>query len=808
MSIQEIRVLPTTNELLSPEPSYLPFNFPGAPHHLPDESIERLLDTQFRLLRSELVDPLRAGLLGIAQQMKALTARDPDPSSYGSLAKLLRLGGGKFKFSAAASDLLIWGHGRLRFFVRTDARHGLLCNVKFLLPQEPKIRAAGLLGYGTLVAIVSDNDGAIKIDLAVVRSDKVGVKELEPNKWQVSVRVELLSDTTIGDLMRLSLGAQRQVLVEVPDVWYEAVAPFLSCLKLADPQRFPFKEVLPVVKAGPRGYNIDLGPPHYTDKSGFSFDLSALLREPGDTKAPSHLLMKVDDDSVRHARQALKQYGMVDESQADAVIDSLTRKVAIIQGPPGTGKSYTGVAILKTLVRSGAGPILIVSTTNHALDGILCKVLDSRATDKIVRLGSRVSDERLEKFSLQKLVKKRKLRGSKPLWEAYREVEASINNLGTKLKRTGGASESALLQLDRFCHQLADIHRQIKYLRLNKWLAVLQGAQIIGATASGAARASALLKAVRPRVVLVEEAGQVLESHLLATLIPSIEHLILIGDHDQLRPQISSMHLSVEHANGGHLHRMDMSTMERLAEESGLPLSRIVTQRRMRLEICDVIRSVGKLQDDPSVLGREDIRGMPSNVLFLDHQHADGPKGTSRINKSEAAMTVDLVRHLLKQGYSGPQEICVIVAYNSQIPMLRERLGECGILCTDEAHPPADQASLLLKPTVRLATIDSVQGEEAKIVIVSLVRNEGPESQNGKAAGIGFLKTTNRAYVALSRARDGLYVFGNAHQLRSHSSFWAGVLDVFEKQKAIVRMTNGSPGAMLERIAALAEVST
>lgn len=40
--------------------------------------------------------------------------------------------------------------------------------------------------------------------------------------------------------------------------------------------------------------------------------------------------------------------------------------------------------------------------------------------------------------------------------------------------------------------------------------------------------------------MVVEEAGQVLEAHTIANLIPSIEHLIEIGDPLQLRPSINN----------------------------------------------------------------------------------------------------------------------------------------------------------------------------------------------------------------------------------------------------------------------------
>lgn len=40
--------------------------------------------------------------------------------------------------------------------------------------------------------------------------------------------------------------------------------------------------------------------------------------------------------------------------------------------------------------------------------------------------------------------------------------------------------------------------------------------------------------------MLVEEAGQVLEAHILGSLVPSVQHMILIGDPLQLRPNINN----------------------------------------------------------------------------------------------------------------------------------------------------------------------------------------------------------------------------------------------------------------------------
>jgi hypothetical protein len=55
---REIVISPTMDEFLCPEKPYLPANRPGAPNHLPAHSVDRLLDTHFRLLRNDLMGPL------------------------------------------------------------------------------------------------------------------------------------------------------------------------------------------------------------------------------------------------------------------------------------------------------------------------------------------------------------------------------------------------------------------------------------------------------------------------------------------------------------------------------------------------------------------------------------------------------------------------------------------------------------------------------------------------------------------------------------------------------------------------------
>lgn len=55
-------------------------------------------------------------------------------------------------------------------------------------------------------------------------------------------------------------------------------------------------------------------------------------------------------------------------------------------------------------------------------------------------------------------------------------------------------------------------------------------------TTTGAAKFRQTLQEVCPRLVIVEEAAEVLEAHTITTLSRACQHLILIGDHQQVRP--------------------------------------------------------------------------------------------------------------------------------------------------------------------------------------------------------------------------------------------------------------------------------
>ena len=68
-------------------------------------------------------------------------------------------------------------------------------------------------------------------------------------------------------------------------------------------------------------------------------------------------------------------------------------------------------------------------------------------------------------------------------------------------------------------------------------LRCLKNAHVIGITTTGLAKNIKLSSRTESKVLLCEEAGEILEAYTITALLPSIEHAILIGDHEQLRPR-------------------------------------------------------------------------------------------------------------------------------------------------------------------------------------------------------------------------------------------------------------------------------
>lgn len=88
--------------------------------------------------------------------------------------------------------------------------------------------------------------------------------------------------------------------------------------------------------------------------------------------------------------------------------------------------------------------------------------------------------------------------------------------------------------------------------------------------------------------MIVEEAAEILEGQLVAVIPPSVQHLIMIGDHKQLKPLVNFHRLKK--------HNLDLSMFERLIN-CNLPYKQLEFQCRMRDEFADLLRLLNIYKD-------------------------------------------------------------------------------------------------------------------------------------------------------------------------------------------------------------------
>ena len=162
----------------------------------------------------------------------------------------------------------------------------------------------------------------------------------------------------------------------------------------------------------------------------------------------------------------------------------------------------------------------------------------------------------------------------------------------------------------------------MRALRQGNDLKVLENATIIGCTTVAAAKYQGM---INPNVVVVEEADEILESHVLANLGNSCKQSVMIGDHKQLRPKIDNYLLQKESRNG---FDFNVSLFERLVvtQNSKIPVIPLTVQHRMRPEISRIICGMAlyeTLEDHNNTKGRAHVSSVANDVVFIDHHNPE-----------------------------------------------------------------------------------------------------------------------------------------------------------------------------------------
>ena len=376
------------------------------------------------------------------------------------------------------------------------------------------------------------------------------------------------------------------------------------------------------------------------------------------------------------------------------------------------------------------------------------------------------------------------------LWISGKQACPPFKDRNAMSLWTMSKQERTLMKL-KWQHELYEEHRlslsgslkaiksakdELRQLQDSTDSAILSQTRVIACTTTKAAMCKSLLDDVSAGVVLVEEAAEIFESHILTSLSKNTKRLIMIGDHKQLRPKAQHYPLTVESNREYDLNR---SLFERLALV--LPTSRLGIQHRMHPSISEIprITTYPELQDSPSTSNRPSVSGLQSRLVFIDHDHCEDFHATeiervdavSKTNQYEVEMVVAIVNYLFQQGYQ-PSNLVVLTPYLGQLLKIQAALASSWNVFIDDMDfsearrflQGVDGFDLMTSKgnedssVIRVATIDNYQGEEADIVIASLVRGNSE-------CNIGFLREPERVNVLLSRARMCEIVIGNRKTL-------------------------------------------
>ena len=268
---------------------------------------------------------------------------------------------------------------------------------------------------------------------------------------------------------------------------------------------------------------------------------------------------------------------------------------------------------------------------------------------------------------------------------------------------------------------------------------------------------SGMLMKTTPAVddLVIDEAAAATEPELCIPFHLNPKRMLCVGDPRQLPATV----LSRRALQLG----LDQSLHERLMDHCGFEHIMLDVQYRMRPEISAFPSQQfynSKIQNGPNVQAL-DYRQPPFVLdgrpyIFVE---TTGPEektsGGSSRNPTEANAIVRLVEQIRDRALACDREIPwysanrlrIITFYQGQVSLIKRRLRQRGF---------GDK--------VVVATVDSSQGCEADVVLVSFVRSPRNKGSHARQAA-GFLTDDRRINVAITRARYQLVCVGNVRGL-------------------------------------------
>ena len=472
---------------------------------------------------------------------------------------------------------------------------------------------------------------------------------------------------------------------------------------------------------------------HSTEGDGGTPLRDLLLCQPHDLVTSAQRPPEIHGQKIR----PLNTKGMtLDDSQRDAIETAVKQRLTMIQGPPGTGKTHTAVHLLKALIEMGRGPILACAESNVAVDNLLEGLLELGV--KAVRFGRPVKvRESLREATLDAKV------SSHPKQDEINFIREETEGIRSKLHDLKG-KDRGMAHKD-----ISKNYREIRELEQRITDDVLSGAEVLCSTNIGAGHFTIAKR--KFSIVLIDEATQATEPSALVPIVKGARQLILVGDHRQLPPTVTSRRAE----EGG----LNIPLFERLLS-NGIPAHMLTTQYRMHPTIREFPSArfyENRLEDGCTSSQRPPVAGFlwpdwdkPVSFVPVHGSEIEEEAGSSRSNMDEAAIVIKIVNDLLAPGDIQADDIGVISPYAGQVRLIRSMMD-------DEIEG------------LEIKSVDGYQGREKEIIVLSTVRAN-------ESGTVGFLSNYRRLNVALTRAKRGLIVVGDDRTLRNDAT-WASWLD-------------------------------
>lgn len=469
--------------------------------------------------------------------------------------------------------------------------------------------------------------------------------------------------------------------------------------------------------------------------------------------------------------------------------------IFLIQGPPGTGKTSVIVEIVRQLVERGER-VLVCSQAHSAVRNVYERLLCTELSKHLgfldeqdtMRGMSAQDHEQFLKNNLLLLDRLSKQRGNQTETITYGSDYAAADRDDFMRQHThiaqyhtqalSGHYTEAKSIVDDFRHELQEQADSSLFYATGH----LRSLKVVMGTCIGIGMYNSIQRSgISFDTVIIDEAGKANYGETIVPMRLGKRH-ILVGDQRQLPPYIDREEVKDFLAQKAPTDNLTARSKEKEVEEAlssslfedflknSPPESKILLnyQYRMHPDIGNFISKLfygGELQNGKGTQEQTcAIEGYPNPVTFRDTQNEKDHYERSRnghnlYNQCEINIVCEEIAPAIENTLTtdGSLTVGIVTPYREQAYRLRQRLGQ----------------SIITKGcNSGVFTIDSIQGREFDIVVLSFVRSFPRES--GK--NVGFLDDMRRLNVALSRARKKLILVGDLDTLlrrNAHRTFFS-----------------------------------